>query len=200
MFKKVFLFVTIIAIIIAGCYFYYKYKKVSTFSIDYESTQKVVQDKLSEVKITASVMAALSMNKNFKFFDIKVRTQDGTVTLSGVLPDKKLKHLALDIAGNVRGVEKVVDNITINPTVMKKHVNDERTFGQGIDDVAITANVKTALALNKYLEGSKIKVTTFKSVVFLEGTVLNEKQKRLAISTALDVDNVRDVKADIIIK
>jgi osmotically-inducible protein OsmY len=198
MLRKFVLFLIIISAIGLLTFFYF-YKQRSA-SGDLEVAQKAFQEKLSEVKVTASVMAALSMNKNFKFFDVKVKTDEGIVTLSGALPNKKLKQLALDIASNVRGVERVVDNISINPNVMRKHINDERTFGQGIDDAAITANVKTALALNKHLKGSKIKVTTFKSVVFLEGTVLSQKQKSFAVSTALGVDNVRDVKADLIVK
>lgn len=198
MIRKFVLFVIIIGAISAVAYFYFYKQRSATYN--YEVARKVFKVKLSEAKLTASVKAALSLHKNFKFFDIQVEADDGIVTLGGILPSKKTKQLALEIASNVKGVRKVIDQISIDPSVVKKGSIDERTIGEGIDDAAINANVKTALALHKKLRGSKIEVSTFKKIVFLEGVVLSEEQKRIAIAIAFGVDNVRDVKADLIIK
>ena len=196
---KKFLFLVIVIAILAGGYFYfYKQRPASK---DYKIARKVFQEKLTEAKIIASVKAALSMHRNFTLFDIKVRTDNGTVTLSGILPTKEMKQLALSIASNVIGVEKVIDDIKVDPSAAKKRrADDGRTIGEGIDDAAITAYVKSSFGLNKKLRGSNIKVTTFKRVVFLEGIVGSPEQKKLAISIALSVNNVRDVKDDLIIK
>lgn len=45
--------------------------------------------------------------------DFKVRFDDGTVTISGTVDSQATKEKAVLLAGNVEGVEQVVDNLMI---------------------------------------------------------------------------------------
>ena len=69
---------------------------------------------VSDVAITASVRAALALQKDFSLFGgIEVRTERGVVTLRGSVADKEQKQLAGLIARGVEGVREVVNEIRL---------------------------------------------------------------------------------------
>jgi hyperosmotically inducible protein len=65
--------------------------------------------------------------------------------------------------------------------------------GQFVDDTAITAKVKAALAGDSAVKSSEISVTTNSGVVTLSGQVDNSDQKSAAVKDAGAVSGVKDV-------
>ena len=65
--------------------------------------------------------------------------------------------------------------------------------GQYIDDTAITAKVKAALAGDNLVKSFNISVTTNSGVVTLSGRVDNSDQKSAAVKDASSVSGVKDV-------
>ncbi len=61
------------------------------------------------------------------------------------------------------------------------------------DDLALTGKVKSALLLNKRLDGAAIDVETKEGVVTLSGTALTRHQQAIAVRVARDVRGVRRV-------
>jgi len=72
--------------------------------------------------------------------------------------------------------------------------------GQYIDDSAITAKVKAAIFDEDSLKSMQIKVVTYKGVVQLSGFVDYAKNVTKAGQLAEDVDGVRSVKNDLVVK
>lgn len=72
-----------------------------------------------------------------------------------------------------------------------------RSAGGFVDDAALTAKVKTALARDKDVSALDVNVTTYRGVVQLSGFVRNEDQARRAGELARDVEGVRNVYNDL---
>jgi len=62
------------------------------------------------------------------------------------------------------------------------------------DDAALTAKVKAKLLSDESVEGMKIDVDTQNGVVFLNGVVETEEQKRRAIELARNTEGVQSVE------
>ncbi|QJW96721.1 BON domain-containing protein [Frigoriglobus tundricola] len=60
-----------------------------------------------------AVRARLGADKRFVGVEFKVTAEGGAVTLRGVVPDARVKRLAVGVAENTIGVEKVVDELAV---------------------------------------------------------------------------------------
>ena len=73
----------------------------------------------------------------------------------------------------------------------------QRSTGRFVDDAALTAKVKTALARDKEVPAHNVNVTTYRGVVQLSGFVENEDAARKAGDIARGVDGVQQVYNDV---
>ena len=65
--------------------------------------------------------------------------------------------------------------------------------GETLEQTGLTAKVKSKIALDDTLDGSRIQVTTDDNRVTLTGTVINEEQHRRALDLARETDGVSGV-------
>ena len=77
---------------------------------------------------------------------------------------------------------------------------DRESVGEVIDDTVITAKVKAALIDDEELSASEIKVETFKGVVQLSGFVSDRSDIPKATAVTNDIDGVKSVKNDLVLK
>ena len=75
-----------------------------------------------------------------------------------------------------------------------------RSTGRFVDDAAITAKVKTALARDPDVSALDVNVTTYRGVVQLSGFVDDQNQVRKAEQVARGIDGVKDVQNDVRLK
>lgn len=76
----------------------------------------------------------------------------------------------------------------------------ERTAGQTVDDATITAKVKSQLLADADVSALNVNVTTYKGQVQLSGYVDNPNQRSKAEQIAKNVNGVRSVSNDLIVK
>lgn len=76
----------------------------------------------------------------------------------------------------------------------------QRSAGQSIDDATITAKVKSQLLSDPDVSGLNVNVTTFKGQVQLSGYVESSNQRSKAEQIAKNVDGVKAVSNDLIVK
>jgi hyperosmotically inducible periplasmic protein len=74
------------------------------------------------------------------------------------------------------------------------------TAGEYVDDTAITAKIKAELVRDKELPATQIRVETLQNVVQLSGFVDNAAQKSKAAQVARQIQGVKDVKNDIVVR
>lgn len=71
---------------------------------------------------------------------------------------------------------------------------EERQFLQRIEDLTMTARIKSKLVMNQNVAARRINVDTKNAVVTLEGTVSNDQERDLIVQIAKNTDPVTEVK------
>ena len=100
---------------------------------------------------------------------------------------KSLKVIVLALAAVLGGAP--LAGCSSSPT--------SRSAGGFVDDAALTAKVKTALAEDKNVSALDVNVTTYRGVVQLSGFVQDENEARKAGEVARKVNGVKDVYNDL---
>jgi osmotically-inducible protein OsmY len=65
-------------------------------------------------ELAASVADALSMDRALDRLRLEVRADDGTITLSGKVPNLNLRDEAIRLAASRRGVYEIIDHLTLD--------------------------------------------------------------------------------------
>jgi len=136
------------------------------------------------------VKSTLWFHRNVNATETEVLAKDGTVTLRGEATSAAQKDLTTEYAKDVEGV-KTVKNEMLVTTVTKEP--GEKTIGQKMDDVSITALVKTTLFNHRSTNAINTIVETKEGVVTLKGKAKNGAEKDLAAKLVSDVLGVKKV-------
>jgi len=119
---------------------------------------------------------------------VKVKANDGIVTLSGVVQDKGEKDLAADTVENLPGVTSVKNEITIKAEYAEH------------SDSWIALKIRSRLLVKGNVSATSTNVSSLQGVVSLTGTADNVAQKELTEVYAKEIEGVKSVKNDIVVK
>jgi hyperosmotically inducible protein len=144
----------------------------------------------SDPGVTTAVKTKFAADDTVKAYKINVDTKDGVVTLAGTVDTPAAKERAVEIAKATKGVNSVVDELTIEaPTAATSGVEMIDTTA----DAAITTAVKTKFLADTSISGLKIDVDTKGNVVTLTGIVPTAAERTRAVETARKTDGVKSV-------
>jgi len=115
--------------------------------------------------------------------DIKVKSKDGHVTLTGTVLEESHLSLAEETVANLPGVVNVHNEL---------EVKGERYAENS--DAWIKMKVKTALLFHRNVSGTGTEVDVADGVVTLKGEADDKAQKQLTAEYAKDIEGVKDVK------
>ncbi|MBF0484374.1 MAG: BON domain-containing protein [Candidatus Omnitrophica bacterium] len=82
--------------------------------------KETMGEKIDDASITAQVKIAFLTHHSTSAFKTGVETKDGVVTLSGVASSGAGKDMATKVASDVKGVTSVVNNMTVDESLLKK--------------------------------------------------------------------------------
>jgi osmotically-inducible protein OsmY len=119
---------------------------------------------------------------------VKVKSEDGIVTLRGTLPDRDEKALAEDTVRNLPGVVDVVNNIVIEAEPPEH------------SDGWIATKIRMDLLVHANVSAASTQVQVINGVVLLTGTVDNRAQKDLTEAYAKDIEGVKSVTNDLVVR
>ena len=119
---------------------------------------------------------------------VQVKADDGVVTLTGTVEDENQKALAVDTVENLPGVVSVTNDIAIKSSYPEH------------SDAWIAFKIHSLLLVKANVSASATTVVVQDGVVTLTGTADNLAQKELTGAYAKDVDWVKSVNNDIIVK
>ena len=119
---------------------------------------------------------------------VKVKANDGLVTLTGTVQDKDDKELAADTVENLPGVTGVKNDIIV------KSDFPERSDGW------MALKIRSRLLVKANVSAATTTVAAKDGVVTLGGTADNAAQKELTEVYAKEIDNVKSVKNEILVK
>ena len=120
--------------------------------------------------------------------NVKVKANDGIVTLTGTVQDKDDKALAADTVENLRGVTAVKNEIVVKSEYPEK------------SDKWIALKIRSRLLTKSNVSLTSTKVNVTDGNVVLTGTAENAAQKDLTEAYAKDIDGVKNVQNEIVIK
>ena len=155
-------------------------------------TSKTAGEQVDDSVTTGRVKAALIADPTTKAHQIDVETFKGTVQLNGFVDTAASKERASEVAKNTKGVTAVRNNLTVKAS--------DRSGGDMVDDTAITAKVKAALAGDARTKAHQVNVETRDGRVQLSGFVDNSEAKSTAEELARSVDNVKTVDNELSVK
>jgi hyperosmotically inducible protein len=155
-------------------------------------TQKSPGEQVDDSVTTGRVKAALIADPVTKAHQIDVETFKGTVQLNGYVDTAASKDRAAQVAKGTKGVTAVHNNLTVKTT--------GRDASGVVDDSAITAKVKAALAGDPRTKAHQVNVETREGKVQLSGFVDSSEAKSTAEELARAVDNVKGVDNELDVK
>src|SRR5690242_20238446 len=147
-------------------------------------TQKSAGEQVDDTVTTAAVKSALIADPVTKAHQIDVETFKGTVQLNGFVDTAASKERASEVARKQKGVTAVRNNLTVR-------TDGGPSGSERIDDAAITAKVKTALAGDPRTKAHQANVETREGLVQLSEYVHNSEAKSTPAQRSRAVDNVK---------
>jgi osmotically-inducible protein OsmY len=118
---------------------------------------------------------------------VTVKSNDGIVTLTGIVADRDMKSMAEDTVSNLPGVQRVDNQITLDPA-LKEH-----------SDSWIALKLHTQLIVRADVSNANTTINVKDGVVTLTGTAENQAQKDLTGEYAKEIDWVKSVKNDLVV-
>jgi osmotically-inducible protein OsmY len=118
---------------------------------------------------------------------VKVKANDGIVTLTGTVEDKDESDLAVDTVENLPGVASVKNEIIVKPTYPEN------------SDSWIALKIRGRLLVKGNVSATATKVAVHHGVVTLGGTAENQAQKELTEVYAKEIDGVKSVHNEIVV-
>ncbi len=131
----------------------------------------------------------LIANSETPGFDINVDTNNGIVTLFGVVDSPKMKQAAEAEVRKVDGVKNVVNDLQVVAEAKQDRVEHK--------DDQITKAIQTRLDANAGLKDSKIDVAVSNGVARLTGTVNSRSDQITALTVARSTAGVVRVIDDL---
>jgi hyperosmotically inducible periplasmic protein len=144
---------------------------------------------LIDARQETQIWTTYALNPYLRASDLKVSVKEGKAIISGKVEEDVSKELAKEIALGVSGIKSVDNQIVVEDDYKP---NAERGYREAVDDVSISAAVRSRLVWSKHSYKSA-KVETKDGRVTLSGTVNNSDAKELAGRLARNTRGVKSV-------
>ncbi len=144
---------------------------------------------MNDMWITSDVKMRLLADERTPALDVNVDTNDGIVTLFGMVPTAEAKTAAAEDAKKVSGVRSVRNELEVVAKQQEKVVKES--------DDRVKDNVKQALGSQSELKNDSIDIEVRNGVARLTGTVDSASDRMRAAAIARTAEGVRAVHDDL---
>jgi len=146
-------------------------------------------ERVADTTVTSAVRSKLAWSRFADGLHSSVTTMRGCVTLTGTAIDAASRDAAGKLAMNTHGVYSVDNQLRVEADKL----GIVTSIGAEIADTWITMRVKSTFLYSTYVAGRDITVTTQGGNVKLEGRIVSETERSLAIELAGCVRGVKSV-------
>ena len=129
-------------------------------------------DESIETKAKVNINAA---DEGYYDAHLSIVSFNGFVLLAGQVPSEALKALATDVVKKIEDVRRIYNELEVGPAT---------GVGTRSHDTWITTQVKSKLLASSDTPGTRVKVVTENSVVYLMGLLTEEEADRVSLETA----------------
>jgi osmotically-inducible protein OsmY len=147
--------------------------------------------------LSATIRSRLLWHKQFHGLKVDIRVEEGVCTLAGVVNSEEQKQAIGRIAGETRGVVRVVNLMAVEERVPLDPVAG---MGRQVTDKWLKTRIETAILFNRNVSIFDLDVAVVDRKAVLTGVVPVESQKALAGALAASVYGVEDVRNEIQVK
>jgi len=119
---------------------------------------------------------------------VTVKADAGVVTLTGMVADKDSKSIAEDTVSNLPGVTRVDNQITLDPALKER------------SDAWIAWKIRYQLLVRASVSNRDTQINVSQGIVTLTGIASTTAEKELVGVYATEIDGVKSVKNEIIVK
>ena len=150
---------------------------------------KTATREVTDSWLTLKTKLALLGDERVSSTNVSVKTVKGVITLRGKVASAAEQKAAEEIALNIEGQKKVVNQLTVVPTAQRKMVDRQ--------DAQIVTDVKKAIAKDASLKKADIDVRAEKGIVTLTGKAPSLETSVRASTVARWVPGVRAVRNEL---
>ena len=157
-----------------------------SIALDPRTLGTQIDDSIMQKSLSARILA-----KDKKYFmSVKSKVLDGRIFITGKVDSPEEKLQITKIAWETKGTRSVRNDIKIK---------EEFNFKQSTKDLLITAQLRTALIVNKNVKATNYQIDTYKRKIYVYGIALTSEEKDLVVSEAKEILDVENVIASIIL-
>ena len=172
---------------------------LATASISGIAVADTTSQNIIEARQESQIWTTYALSPYLRAQDLKVSVHGGKATLTGIVDESVNKDLAKEIALGVEGVKEVNNLIVVQADYVAPASSSSRTFGDVMDDSAITTAIKSKLAWSKNTDGLSTNVVTKAGRVTLQGTANSAAVKDLTGRMALNTRGVVAVDNQLVV-
>ncbi len=143
--------------------------------------------------VLGKLETALAMNEYLNPFKIDTEVKGNHATLNGTVDSETKRELAENLALGISGIAEVTNNLTVEQRAVSRDNSEERDFEQYVEDVGLSASIKSELLASPNVSGVNIDVDTYQSEVTLTGKVKSKEEKELVEKIVAKRDDVKDI-------
>ena len=137
-----------------------------------------------------NLQARLTLLEKKYFIKLSVKVLDGRIFLGGKVDEPEEKLRITKIAWETKGVRSVKNNIKIK---------QEFSFKNTAIDVLITAQLRTALILNKNVKAANFNIDTVNKKTYIFGIAYTEDEKKEIIQEAKQIVDLKELVTSILL-
>ena len=134
--------------------------------------------------------ARLALTEKKYLVKISVKVLDGRIFLNGKVNEPEEKLRITKMAWETKGARSVKNNIA---------VKQKFSFKKTALDVLITAQLRTALILNKKIKAANFNIDTINQKTYIFGIAHNENEKKAIIQEAKQIDDLKELVTSILL-
>jgi len=155
-------------------------------ALDPRSLGTQIDDSVMQKNLAARLILR---EKNY-LISINTKVLDGRIFLTGKVDDPEEKLQITKLAWETKGVRSVKNDIKLK---------EDFNFQRSAKDLLITSQLRAALILNKKINSTNYQIDTYKKKIFIYGISLTIEEKKIVISEAKEILDVKDVIASIVL-
>ena len=136
-----------------------------------------------------NLQARLTLLEKKYFIKLSVKVLDGRIFLGGKVDEPEEKLRITKMAWETKGVRSIKNNIKIK---------QEFSFKNTAIDVLITAQLRTALILNKNVKAANFNIDTVNQKTYVFGIAHDENEKKEIIQEAKQIVDLKELVTSIL--
>ena len=136
-----------------------------------------------------NLRARLVLTEKKYLVKISVKVLDGRIFLGGKVDEPEEKLRITKMAWETKGSRSVKNNIV---------VKQKFSFKNTVKDILITAQLRTALILNKNVKAANFNIDTINQKTYVFGIAHNENEKKEIIQEAKQIVDLKEIVTSIL--